>query len=120
MSNRRDECFHVLKVIGRLVDDALTRIGQASPGDDPFELRARSKSTAAMARATADDCRDAADLEELHRFCVDQITAHERLVVASLDGVRAIKTLENIRRELELVNIPPRIQNLGKTGRHDG
>jgi hypothetical protein len=120
MSGQRlDEVFHVLKVIRRIVDDALDRIGRHTPeDDDPMGIAAWLKAIAAMARATADDWRDAGDLVELHRFCRHQIDSYERMAIKiSIDGLMAVSTLQEIQRSLADANILPRTGNRGPEGK---
>jgi hypothetical protein len=104
MSGRRDEVFHVLKVIRRIVDET----------HDPIE---RAIQGAGTDRAYADAAFghlqptvDTSAAEKLHTLCRQLIDERETLA----------KVLEEIQRELDLVDIVPRGRDLGRGARGTG
>lgn len=106
MSDRRDDVFHVLKVVRRIVDQHDEGIEPAIASVDTDralvdKLRADLLSEGAMSPTMT------SSITKLHTLCHFLIGERETLG----------KALDEIRRELELVDVAPRTRNLGPSAR---
>jgi len=93
MSTRRDDCFHVLKVVRRIVDETHESIEAAAETERD--------------RALVDEWRDGIAVARLHSTCHLLISERETLA----------KALERIGVALDQVGIEPRTRNLGPGAR---
>jgi hypothetical protein len=99
---RRDDVFHVLKVIRRTLD-------VEREGIEPAIAEAARDRTIVKALADAIDVHgpeSLADLQQLHSMCQFLISERETLG----------KALESIRRDIDNAGIEPRTRNAGKGG----
>lgn len=123
-SKRLEATFHVLKAIRRIVDQTQEAIDAAIEHPDNDRAFVDELRTGLLDEAgiygmhlvfTGLSERDvqsfveriASPVSQLHAICHGLISERETLA----------KALESIRRELELVDIPPRTQNRGKGAR---
>ena len=112
---RWDDVFIVLKVIRRIVD---ADIQEASAAAVKGPTRDRQHVDALRAAILSEDATRGADLVsfvETIELTVREFHSLSHFLISERETLG--KALEAIRQELELVDIPPRIDNLGSGAR---